>query len=91
MNDKQLYRKLGRKVRELESDLADYLHGLEESVEKRTCELEAANRKLKAEISDRKKIEIEREKMVRELQTALADVKTLSDLLPICSVCKKIC
>ena len=42
------------------------------------------------DISDRKKIEIEREKMVRELKMALADVKTLSDLLPICSACKKI-
>ena len=212
MNDVQLYQKLGCKVRELESDLANYLHGLEESVENRTRELEAANLKLKAEIkgrkkaqqeiqrikkeweitfdamvdwvslmdldctiirtnrrgeelfktpvrkmigtrcckilhgsenqvpecpmpaalksgkresvelqledsrwmmisidpivdgnghllnvvhicreiTERKRIEIERESMVRELQTAIADVKTLSGLLPICSVCKKI-
>ena len=212
MNDKHLYQKLDRKVRELESDLTSYLHRLEESVEKRTRELEASNRKLKAEvigrkksqqevqtikkewektfdamvdwvslldldctiirsnrrgeklfgvpvqemiglrcckilhgsksrvpecpmpavlkffrresvelqledgrwmmisidpivqdsggllnvvhicrdITERKRIEIEKEKMLRELQTALADVKTLSDLLPICSVCKKI-
>jgi len=42
------------------------------------------------DITERKAIEIEREKMVLELRAALADVKTLSGLLPICSVCKKI-
>jgi len=42
------------------------------------------------DITERKSIEIERENMVIELRTALADVKTLSGLLPICSVCKKI-
>jgi len=42
------------------------------------------------DITERKAIEVEREKMVLELRAALADVKTLSGLLPICSVCKKI-
>jgi PAS domain S-box-containing protein len=42
------------------------------------------------DITERKAIEIEREQMVTKLQAALADVKTLSGLLPICSVCKKI-
>lgn len=32
----------------------------------------------------------EREELIRELQEALAEVKTLSGLLPICSYCKKI-
>lgn len=41
-------------------------------------------------ITERKAIEVERERMVLELRAALADVKTLSGLLPICSVCKKI-
>jgi hypothetical protein len=35
-------------------------------------------------------MEEEREKMVLELQGALAKVKTLSGLLPICASCKKI-
>lgn len=38
----------------------------------------------------RKKIEMEREKVIIELQDALAKVKQLSGLLPICSYCKKI-
>ncbi|CAD7846555.1 MAG: hypothetical protein [Olavius algarvensis Delta 4 endosymbiont] len=42
------------------------------------------------DITERKAIEVEREKMVLELKAALADVKILSGLLPICAVCKKI-
>ncbi|MBI9088568.1 MAG: PAS domain S-box protein [Desulfobacterium sp.] len=42
------------------------------------------------DITDRKKTEKEREKLITELQQALEDVKTLSGLLPICSKCKKI-
>jgi len=39
---------------------------------------------------ERKQDETEREHLIRELQAALAQVKTLSGLLPICSGCKKI-
>ena len=42
------------------------------------------------DITERKKAEEEKEKLITELQTALAEVKTLSGLLPICSSCKKI-
>jgi PAS domain S-box-containing protein len=42
------------------------------------------------DITQRKQAELEREKLIRELQTALAEVKTLSGLLPICANCKKI-
>jgi hypothetical protein len=38
----------------------------------------------------RKAAEIERERLIEELQDALAKVKTLSGLVPICSWCKKI-
>lgn len=38
----------------------------------------------------RKRAEEEREKLIKELQDALARVKTLHGLLPICSSCKKI-
>ncbi len=41
-------------------------------------------------ITDRKRVELEREQVIRELQTALAQVRTLSGLLPICSSCKNI-
>ena len=42
------------------------------------------------DISERKRIEEEREKLIHELQDALANIKTLRGLLPICSYCKKI-
>ena len=42
------------------------------------------------DITKRKRAEEERERLVKELQEALAEVKTLSGLLPICSSCKKI-
>lgn len=42
------------------------------------------------DITKRKHAQEERERLVRELQEALAKVKTLSGLLPICASCKKI-
>jgi len=42
------------------------------------------------DISRRKHAEAERERLIQDLKTALADVRTLSGLLPICSSCKKI-
>lgn len=42
------------------------------------------------DISQRKKIELDREQLIEELQEALANVKTLGGMLPICSNCKKI-
>ena len=42
------------------------------------------------EVTARIEAEAEREKLIFELKAALADVKTLSGLLPICAACKKI-
>lgn len=42
------------------------------------------------DISDRKRLEEERERLVRELRDALANIKTISGLVPICANCKKI-
>jgi PAS domain S-box-containing protein len=42
------------------------------------------------DITARKEIEEERERLIRELQEALSKVRTLSGLLPICASCKKI-
>jgi hypothetical protein len=42
------------------------------------------------DISERKQAEAERERLLRELQVAVANVKTLRGLLPICANCKKI-
>jgi PAS domain S-box-containing protein len=42
------------------------------------------------DVTERKRAEAERERLLSELQTALRQVKTLSGMLPICSYCKKI-
>jgi len=42
------------------------------------------------DITASKKAEEEREELVRELQRALAEVRTLREILPICSYCKKV-
>ena len=42
------------------------------------------------DITDRKEAEIEREQILKKLNKAVKDVKTLGGLIPICSSCKKI-
>jgi PAS domain S-box-containing protein len=42
------------------------------------------------DITAQREAEEERERLVRELQTALAEVKTLQAILPLCSYCRKI-
>ena len=42
------------------------------------------------EIAERKRVEKEREKLISDLQAALAEIKTLSGIIPICAKCKKI-
>lgn len=63
---------------------------LEEKVKERTAELLKTNEHLVMEITERERAEQELAKLVGELQEALAKVKTLSGLLPICASCKKI-
>ncbi len=43
-----------------------------------------------ADITEKKEIELEKQRLTQELQTALNDVKILSGLLPICSSCKNV-
>jgi PAS domain S-box-containing protein len=42
------------------------------------------------DVTERRKLELEKEGLITDLQAALGDVKTLSGLLPICASCKKI-
>lgn len=51
---------------------------------------DAAVMALLTDVTERKNMEKEREKIISDLQKALSDVKALSGLLPICSNCKKI-
>lgn len=68
----------------------DIHFNLEKKIQERTRELDAVNSKLLAEIEERKKTELEKEKLICKLQEALEKVKLLSGFLPICSSCKKI-
>jgi|SRR5688572_28999656 PAS domain S-box-containing protein len=42
------------------------------------------------DVTEAKAAEAERERLMRELQTALAEVKRLQEILPICSYCRKV-
>jgi PAS domain S-box-containing protein len=42
------------------------------------------------DVTERRRFDEERERLIGELKAALADVKTLSGLLPICAHCKKV-
>jgi PAS domain S-box-containing protein len=42
------------------------------------------------DVTEAKQAEEERERLVRALQEALAEVKTLQEILPICSYCRKV-
>ena len=53
-------------------------------------QLEAQNVRLQQEIAERMRAEAEREQLIGQLQEALASIKTLRGLVPICAACKKI-
>jgi len=44
---------------------------------------------MQRDITERKQAEKEREKLVRELQKAMTEIKALKGILPICASCKK--
>ncbi len=46
--------------------------------------------RVRRDVTERKRAAAERERLIDELRRALAEVKTLSGLLPICANCKKI-
>ena len=52
--------------------------------------MQRAYQELQQENAERQKAEVEKEAIIVRLQTALAQVKKLSGLLPICASCKKI-
>ena len=66
------------------------LRRLRVQLEGHAAELLRANEALRIEAEERSKVEAERERLIAELQAALADVKTLSGIIPICAGCKKI-
>ena len=42
------------------------------------------------DITERRKIEQDRKEVIKKLQLALAEIRTLRGIIPICSFCKKI-
>jgi hypothetical protein len=52
--------------------------------------IQKAHDDLKVEMEGRRQAQIEKDKLIVELQKTLAEVKTLTGLLPICAQCKKI-
>ncbi len=73
-----------------EKALNRYREHLEELISERTAELSKVNEQLQQDIAERKSAEQERENLICELKEALANIKTLKGLLPICAWCKKI-
>lgn len=60
------------------------------SILKQVAEIKVELSSAQQEIERRKAAEIERDRVIHELQTALSEVKTLRGLIPICATCKKI-
>lgn len=56
----------------------------------RAEELQRLNRELTREVEERCTVQLSNELLISELRTAMAEVKTLSGLLPICSSCKQV-
>ncbi|MBU2537935.1 MAG: hypothetical protein KKH22_05825 [Proteobacteria bacterium] len=74
---------------ELQS-LEGAINGMLDKVAHATLQATEKNAQLSREITERKELEQEREKLIVRLQDALAQVKTLKGFLPICASCKKI-
>jgi hypothetical protein len=67
-----------------------FLSGIRRRLGQRNAEIRTAHRVLELEMDERKRAEEEKDKLILELQEALAKIKTLSGMLPICASCKKI-
>jgi DNA repair exonuclease SbcCD ATPase subunit len=84
---------LHRKMAQLEKKWTDsqrevdyYKRVAQEAGQKRLTEVYQMNQL----IEERKAAEKEREKVIKDLKTALDEVKTLQGFIPICASCKKI-
>lgn len=81
---------INRSLSKASNDLKQVRDGLEIQVKERTMEILDSNKALVEEITERKQAQVEREKLILQLQDALAKIKTLKGMVPICSSCKKI-
>jgi PAS domain-containing protein len=74
----------------VEEELQIHQNHLEWLVRERTAEITGMNEQLQREINEKKRTGAEKERLINELRDALANVKKLSGLLPMCAWCKKI-
>ena len=86
-NMRQELKKSYELITEKNIELSKHSEKLEELVQARTDELLDTNKELRQEIIERKEIEVEHEKIIKDLQLALAEIKTLRGIFPICSFC----
>lgn len=70
--------------------LRDAKHSLQKSHDELEIRVAERTRQLTTEIEDRKQVERDREKLIKELQKSIDEVRTLRGIIPICSFCKKI-
>lgn len=66
------------------------LRHLRTRLEQKATALEETNEALRLEIAERQRAEAEQERLIEELQAALAEIKTLRGVIPICASCKSI-
>ncbi|HOQ11197.1 MAG TPA: hypothetical protein PK104_02395 [Spirochaetota bacterium] len=86
----RIYKNYNLKLKAFNEELIHHKENLEFLVQERTKQLQESNKKLEEEL----KIRTETEKILHlekeKLENAMAEVKTLSGLLPICASCKKV-
>lgn len=84
------FRSYSAKLETINIQLTEHRENLENLVGERTSELSTAYERLQRELNERELIEKQLTAEKNRLTDALAEVKTLSGLLPICASCKKI-
>jgi membrane protein implicated in regulation of membrane protease activity len=67
-----------------------FVSSIRRRLQKQKEEIKKSHEEIKIEMEERKNIQIEKDKLIVELEDALSKVKTLSGFLPICASCKKI-
>lgn len=70
--------------------LRDAKRSLQKSHDELEIRVTERTRQLTTEVEDRKQVERDRGKLIKELQKSLDEIRTLKGIIPICSFCKKI-
>jgi Na+/melibiose symporter-like transporter len=67
-----------------------FVSNIRQRLRTQKAEIKKAHEKIKIEMTERKRSQIEKDHLIVELKEALRKIKTLSGFLPICATCKKI-